>query len=161
MEIINTYYVSKNTLGDAHAPPHECCGVVKLADHQREVEGYQQKVAEWIKSYEIMRDAHRDLQAQLAAANNERDSANRGLMYAANSFDQRIEAVQAQLATLTEERDIAERALQSKGYRKECDIPACNCGPQWSHGGRAEERLREISDALPYQNGVTLLGRAG
>lgn len=52
---------------------------------------------------------------------------------------------------------VAERALLGKGYRKSCDIPACNCGDQWNHGGHANERLREISDAMPYENGKTVL----
>jgi hypothetical protein len=63
-----------------------------------------------------------------------------------------INDLERQLAT-------AEGALRSKGYRKSCDIPACNCGDQWNHGGHAEERLREIGDALPYENGKTILGR--
>ncbi len=45
------------------------------------------------------------------------------------------------------ERDEAERALRSKGYRKSCDIPVCNCGDQWAHGGHAERRLHEFEDA--------------
>jgi hypothetical protein len=43
---------------------------------------------------------------------------------------------------------IACDALQRKGYREECDIPACNCGAQWNHGGHAPTRLAEIHDAL-------------
>jgi len=68
------------------------------------------------------------------------------------------EAVAA-IASLVAERDAAEDALRRHGYRKSCDIPACNCGDQWNHGGHAAERLREISDALPYENGKTLLQR--
>jgi hypothetical protein len=45
---------------------------------------------------------------------------------------------------MREERDAAERALQMRGYRKSCDIPACNCGDQWLHGGTAERRLHEV-----------------
>lgn len=66
--------------------------------------------------------------------------------------DQKLEELRADLYT-------AESALVRKGYRKECDIPACNCGPQWNHHGHAEERLREISDAVPYINGKTILQR--
>lgn len=58
-------------------------------------------------------------------------------------------------AQLTEARE----ALQRKGYRRSCDIPACNCGDSWTHGGRADTRLREISDALGAMiQGRTLLG---
>ena len=57
------------------------------------------------------------------------------------------------------ERDRAEGALIRAGFRKDCDIAACNCGPQWGHGGHASQRLREIADALPYQNGGVLLER--
>jgi hypothetical protein len=42
----------------------------------------------------------------------------------------------------------AEHRLTSAGYRRSCDIPACNCGDSWTHGGHANERLREISEAL-------------
>ena len=58
-----------------------------------------------------------------------------------------------------EELDLAERSLRNNGYRKTCDIAACNCGDQWHHGGHANERLREIDDALPYMNGKTILQR--
>lgn len=68
-------------------------------------------------------------------------------------------ALADRLAEVARERDEAERALRSKGYRKECDIPACNCGRQWNHGGHAESRLREIDEALPYENGKTILQR--
>lgn len=57
------------------------------------------------------------------------------------------------------ELDTAERALIRAGYRKSCDISVCNCGSQWGHGGHADQRLREISDALPYENGKTILAR--
>lgn len=53
-------------------------------------------------------------------------------------------------------RDAAEDALRLHGYRNSCDIPACNCGDGWSHGGHAAERLREIGD-LVWENGVTPL----
>lgn len=55
--------------------------------------------------------------------------------------------------------DSAEDSLRRKGYRKSCDILACNCGDQWNHGGLADERLREIRDALPYVTGKTILAR--
>ena len=59
---------------------------------------------------------------------------------------------------LKERLAVAERALYRHGYRPECDIPACNCGRQWSHGGNAATRLSEISYALGgRQNGRTLL----
>lgn len=60
----------------------------------------------------------------------------------------------------TAERDCreAEDALRRKGYRKSCDIPICNCGDTWQHGGHANERLRELGDALrEHTNGKTLL----
>ena len=77
-------------------------------------------------------------------------------------------AMREEMAELTAERDrlknelhIAEFALVSKGYRKSCDIPACNCGDQWNHGGHAMERLLEISDVLTEndvrRNGKTIL----
>lgn len=49
-----------------------------------------------------------------------------------------------------------ESILERKGYRKSCDIPACNCGDTWNHGGHAEDRLREIADEV-WENGVTTL----
>jgi hypothetical protein len=67
------------------------------------------------------------------------------------------QAWQAARAPLLERLDMAERALLSKGYRRSCDIPACNCGDQWNHGGHASERLREIREALEPNNGETLL----
>ena len=67
--------------------------------------------------------------------------------------------LKAENARLKKELDIAERSLRNNGYRKQCDIAACNCGPQWHHGGHANDRLREIADALPYHNGGTLLSR--
>jgi hypothetical protein len=52
----------------------------------------------------------------------------------------------------------AEDALLRKGYRRSCDIPACNCGDQWAHGGHAEERLHELSEtAGELTQGKTLL----
>jgi hypothetical protein len=55
----------------------------------------------------------------------------------------------------------AEDALLRKGYRLSCDIPACNCGDQWNHGGHAEMRLSEIGEALEQavarRNGQTIL----
>ena len=44
--------------------------------------------------------------------------------------------------------EVAERALLHHGYRKSCDIPACNCGDQWLHGGNAAQRLSEIDGVL-------------
>jgi hypothetical protein len=36
---------------------------------------------------------------------------------------------------------------------------ACNCGDRWAHGGHADLRLRELSDALgDRRQGLTLLG---
>jgi hypothetical protein len=74
--------------------------------------------------------------------------------YARLAVEQATAELRAELAT-------AEYALRSKGYRKSCDIPACNCGDQWSHGGNAEARLRELSselDGSPVDmNGKTLL----
>ncbi len=34
---------------------------------------------------------------------------------------------------LVEAIDAAEHRLRSLGYRKTCDIPACNCGDRWAH----------------------------
>lgn len=71
-----------------------------------------------------------------------------------------IERQAAELAALQAELEVAESALLRKGYRKTCDIAACNCGSQWNHGGHAEQRLSEISEALRGAgfNGGTLLG---
>lgn len=69
------------------------------------------------------------------------------------------QAQRAVIDKLQEDLETAERALRSNGYRKDCDIPACNCGPRWNHGGYADQRLREISDALHYANGATILQR--
>jgi len=67
----------------------------------------------------------------------------------------------AELRRLHAELATAEYALRSKGYRKSCDISACNCGDQWSHGGNADARLRELSSELHRSpvdmNGKTLL----
>lgn len=68
---------------------------------------------------------------------------------------------EAELAALRERAERAEAALLRKGYRMSCDIPACNCGGQWTHGGHAEMRLTEIREALEQagarRNGETLL----
>lgn len=74
-------------------------------------------------------------------------------------FIEKFNKIQAELAQCREELRVSERALHGKGYRKSCDIPACNCGDQWNHGGHADTRLMEISDALPYVNGKTILTR--
>lgn len=64
-----------------------------------------------------------------------------------------LEKADAALAFIQQHNDtaerlaIAERALVNHGYRKSCDIPACNCGNQWTHGGHAVARLSEIDDA--------------
>jgi hypothetical protein len=62
-----------------------------------------------------------------------------------------------ELTQLRADLQAAETALQAHGYRKSCDIPACNCGEQWMHGGRAEARLQEILDALGVLQGKTML----
>lgn len=67
--------------------------------------------------------------------------------------------VDALLRQREEALEVAEIALLRNGYRKECSIAACNCGAQWGHGGHANERLREIDDALPYENGKTIIKR--
>lgn len=67
---------------------------------------------------------------------------------------------EAEVARLESECARLRSVLERKGYRERCDIPACNCGNQWTHGGHADERLREISDALRNNldlNGKTLL----
>lgn len=66
---------------------------------------------------------------------------------------------EAEIETLQSRLDAAESALRRKGYRRSCDIPACNCGDQWNHGGHASERLSELSDVI-RENGVTLLDAA-
>ena len=66
-----------------------------------------------------------------------------------------------EIDALKEKLDTAESALLRKGYQKSCDIPACNCGDQWHHGGHAEARLREFREAFDQEgidrNGKTLL----
>ena len=96
----------------------------------------------------------KELRGQLEAAQQWRDVHKE----IADNQAWHVRDLRKQVAQLTAERDIAERALTRGGYRKTCDIAACNCGSQWEHGGHASERLREIADALPYQNGGTLLG---
>jgi polyhydroxyalkanoate synthesis regulator phasin len=69
----------------------------------------------------------------------------------------------ARCEEVTELRAEVERLkgiLQRKGYREACSIPACNCGEHsWNHGEHADERLREIRDALDDDcQGKTLLG---
>jgi len=62
--------------------------------------------------------------------------------------------LQAKDAEIAKLRDI----LSRKGYRESCDIPACNCGNQWVHGGHAETRLSEIYEELyPLTNGKIAL----
>lgn len=57
-----------------------------------------------------------------------------------------------------EDLKTAESALRHHGYRKSCDIPACNCGDQWMHGGHADSRLREIREELgEHVDGQTLI----
>lgn len=63
-----------------------------------------------------------------------------------------------EIARLRGRVERAEYRLEADGYRERCDIPACNCGDQWAHGGYAHQRLREISDALEGRdNGATIL----
>lgn len=69
------------------------------------------------------------------------------------------DALAQRLAEMEWAKNNAESALYRHGYKQSCDIPACNCGDQWNHGGHAAERLREISDALPFENGKTILQR--
>lgn len=64
--------------------------------------------------------------------------------------------LRSQLTAANERAEKAERILARKGYRKSCDIAACNCGDNWSHGGHAEERLHEIADEV-WENGKTAL----
>ena len=92
------------------------------------------------------------LKVDLEELRREKHTLYRNIEEINTAFHKDITALKTELA-------IAERSLISKGYRKECNISACNCGGQWTHGGKAEERLQEISDAVPYANGVTILGR--
>jgi hypothetical protein len=68
----------------------------------------------------------------------------RDLVHAVNALPDALTHVQQ----VTRERDAAESKLRRDGYRKSCDIPACNCGESWSHGGHAHARLSEIGTAL-------------
>jgi len=63
------------------------------------------------------------------------------------------------IAELQTKLETARYALLSNGYKEHCDIMACNCGDQWNHGGHAMDRLNEIDEALPYENGSTILKR--
>lgn len=69
---------------------------------------------------------------------------------------------EASLKQAESERENAVDALHRKGYRKTCDIPACNCGDQWSHGGHADQRLMEIRYLLESEleveewNGISI-----
>lgn len=76
-------------------------------------------------------------------------------VYLRQAIEEQV-ALRAQLAAALEAQQKAERFIESHGYRR-CDIPACNCH-SW-HGGHAMERLHEIADALPYENGRTILAR--
>jgi hypothetical protein len=89
-----------------------------------------------------------DLIARLRAmSRHEHDDATIG--------DEASDALEAQ----AEQLEVAESALIRHGYRKSCDIPACNCGDQWNHGGNAAMRLREFSEEMSGAgfNGGTLL----
>ena len=57
---------------------------------------------------------------------------------------------------LEQELEARRWKMESMGLRR-CDIAACNCGG-W-HGGHAMQRLTEISEAMPYANGPTILQR--
>jgi len=94
----------------------------------------------------------------------EAKSLRTGLTFALTREQDAIKQAQRLLAERDElkaELAAAEYALRSRGYRKSCEISACNCGDQWSHGGNAEARLRELSSELhgsPVDmNGKTLL----
>lgn len=65
-----------------------------------------------------------------------------------------IERLQAGQFDLRNDHNKALWTLESRGYRR-CSTAACNCNG-W-HGGNAELRLDEISDALGGCNGVTIL----
>lgn len=90
--------------------------------------------------------------AQISKLLNERDELMR-----------QRDSAKTDLELACDERDKAESALLRHGYRKTCDIPACNCGDQWTHGGHAAERLREFRyeldrDRPSYKNnGKTIL----
>ncbi|MDH3637911.1 MAG: hypothetical protein OES09_05545 [Gammaproteobacteria bacterium] len=69
-----------------------------------------------------------------------------------------INAIADRLHETQTAMEVAEYRLRSAGYRKTCNIPACNCGDIWGHGGHANKRLREISEALEGRdNGGTIL----
>lgn len=67
-----------------------------------------------------------------------------------------LDRLRTRVAELEERSRIAESALEKHGYRRECNIPACNCPPHWNHGGHAAERLHEIADEV-WENGKTAL----
>ena len=123
-------------------------------DAQRALDAEREKVKEYMTNYVPLK-ALEDVEAQLATLQAQAKQLDRTL---ADVYQQR-DGLQAQLRQGEGERDRAEGALIRAGFRKDCDIAACNCGPQWGHGGHASQRLREIADALPYQNGGVLLER--
>ena len=72
----------------------------------------------------------------------------------------KVDKLATEADALAAELGTAERALLNKGYRKSCDVPACNCGDQWTHGGHAAARLVEFRETLAEAtetNGVILL----
>ena len=61
-----------------------------------------------------------------------------------------VSALRARVAELEADRRTMRHALERHGYRESCDIPACNCGDQWHHGGHAADRLREVCEVLGF-----------
>jgi hypothetical protein len=63
--------------------------------------------------------------------------------------DERIAELYERLKASEVEVELLKDVLRIKGYRESCSIPGCNCGEHgWIHGGYADDRLREIRDAL-------------
>jgi len=137
------------------------CSLISTLTAERDAA--RQEFAEWLDASRTALDTHAEVVAELDAA---RESLKRlsedvmrcidaswkphhGRDYGAhlgNILAEFVGDLSAERHAARESRDVAERALRMHGYRKSCDIPACNCGDQWIHGGTSERRLREVLD---------------
>ncbi len=61
--------------------------------------------------------------------------------------------------TLIERMETAEHRLMSLGYRRTCDIPACNCGDQWAHKLACPNELRADRARLEKLEAVATAAR--
>jgi hypothetical protein len=158
----------KAELDESRAAHELMCGLYvkqgeKVAALTADLAAARQEFAEWLDASRTALDTHAEVVAELDAA---RESLKRlsedvmrcidaswkphhGRDYGAhlgNILAEFVGDLSAERHAARESRDVAERALRMHGYRKSCDIPACNCGDQWIHGGTSERRLREVLD---------------